>query len=289
MDCLINAHLRNTIQCRRRVFRVHFDNASAGENNVMILCIMDRFVYTLFTEPDHLACDPSRPEGCLRCAPALPETCCDIHHPHAFSFYDTTITLAPSKVPYRSHLTKHEMGPKEHELCDSLEDWREAATRRIYGDSHLNDYGPSLVMPDSVLDRIVGCAHYQKIVTIDDLRKETRWSGVDQFGGDVIAVIHSIIPVSVPVPVFTSNPLQPALPRQSVNNTSSNTQANRKQSRCSACNLEGHNSKSTLNVNSRAMRSYVLERNRVCAMHHSRVASHIASSGDKENLVRPFR
>ncbi|KAG2344669.1 hypothetical protein BDR05DRAFT_947343 [Suillus weaverae] len=182
MDRLINAHLRNTILCRRRVFRVHFDNASA--------------------------------------------------------------------VPYRSRLTKHEMGPKEHELCDSLEDWQEAATERIYGGSNLNDYGPSLVMPDSVLDCIVDCAHYKKIVTIDDLRKETQWSGVDQFGGDVIAVIHCIIPVPIPVPVFTSNPLQP-LPRQSVNITSLNTQAaahplaptvtNQKQSRCSACNLEGHN------------------------------------------------
>ncbi|KAG2356881.1 hypothetical protein BDR07DRAFT_1299253 [Suillus spraguei] len=32
MDCLINAHLQDTIQCHHRVFCVHFDKISAGEN-----------------------------------------------------------------------------------------------------------------------------------------------------------------------------------------------------------------------------------------------------------------
>ncbi|KAG2093560.1 hypothetical protein BD769DRAFT_1370648 [Suillus cothurnatus] len=292
MDCLINAHLQNTILCRRRVFRVHFDNSSAGENNFIIkLCILDRFTYSLLTDPDHLAYDPSCLEGCLRCAPTLPEICCDIHHPNAFSFFDTTVTLAPSKVPYCSRLTKYEMGSKEHELCDVLEDWREAATKRIYGDSNLNDYGPSLVMPNSVLERIVDCAHYKKIVTIDDLRKETQWSGVDQFGSDVITVIHRIILVPVPVPVFTSNPLQP-LPHQSVDNTL-NTHAhplapsaimvtNRKQSRCSTCNLEGHNSKSTLTINSHAMCSCLRAKSNMYNAPFSSCLPHSKFRGQRE-------
>ena len=33
MDCLINAHLRAGLHCRRKVFDLHFDNASAGENS----------------------------------------------------------------------------------------------------------------------------------------------------------------------------------------------------------------------------------------------------------------
>jgi superfamily II DNA/RNA helicase len=33
MDFLINAHLRDTVLCRCRVFCVHFDNTSAGEND----------------------------------------------------------------------------------------------------------------------------------------------------------------------------------------------------------------------------------------------------------------
>jgi len=30
MDCLINAHLRGTIQCRRKVLHVHFNDSLAG-------------------------------------------------------------------------------------------------------------------------------------------------------------------------------------------------------------------------------------------------------------------
>jgi len=37
MDCLINAHLRAGLHCRRKVFDLHFDNASAGEKASIIL------------------------------------------------------------------------------------------------------------------------------------------------------------------------------------------------------------------------------------------------------------
>ncbi|KAG2343221.1 hypothetical protein BDR05DRAFT_884945 [Suillus weaverae] len=183
MDCLINAHLQDTILCRRRVFCVHFDDTSAA--------------------PDHLACDPSLPQGCLRCAPVPPKICCDIHHPNTFLFFDTIIPTLP-KGPQRSRLPKHStMGPVGYELCGLLEDWREAATRRVYGDSNLRDYGPGTVMPDSVLDCIVDCAQHHKILTIQDLRKETRWSGSDQFGSDIIAIIHRLFPVPTSAPVLT--------------------------------------------------------------------------------------
>ncbi|KAG1802198.1 uncharacterized protein HD556DRAFT_1192960, partial [Suillus plorans] len=107
MDCLINAHLRDTIQCRCRVFCVHFDEISA-----------------------------------------------------------------------------------------------------MYGDSNLCDYGLSLVMLDSVLDCIVDCAQHKKFVTIQDLHKETWWSGSDEFGGDIIAIVHCLFPVptSTPVTHFGSSP-----------------------------------------------------------------------------------
>jgi len=37
MDCLINAHLRAKLRCHRKVFDLHFDNASAGEEVLSIL------------------------------------------------------------------------------------------------------------------------------------------------------------------------------------------------------------------------------------------------------------
>jgi hypothetical protein len=134
------------------------------------------------------------------------------------------------------------MGPQEFELRDALEEWRELMTRRVYGDSTLNDYGPGVTMPDSVLDRIIDCAHQHKISTIDDLRKETKWSAADRFGSDVIAIVQRIIPVPVLLPVFTTA----TRPRQSLPSTSQSSQPviARKQPRCSACGIEGHTSKS---------------------------------------------
>ncbi|KAG2140003.1 hypothetical protein BD769DRAFT_1350302 [Suillus cothurnatus] len=92
----------------------------------------------------------------------------------------------------------------------------ELMTRRVYGDSMLNDYGPGVTMPDSVLDRIINCAHHHKISTIDDLHKETKWSAADCFGSDVIAIVQCIIPVPVLLPVFTTA----THPRQSLPSTS---------------------------------------------------------------------
>src|SRR5258705_7684186 len=109
------------------------------------------------------------------------------------------------------------MGPKDHELCDALEDWREEKTRKIHGESHLIDIGPSLIMPDGVLDRIVACAHYLKIKSVEDLKRETHWSKTNQFGTEVLSLIHHIIPVPVTSAVFTTAPLQP---RRSIPHTS---------------------------------------------------------------------
>jgi len=93
-------------------------------------------------------------------------------------------------------------------------------TRRVYGDSTLNDYGPGVTMPDSVLDCIIDCAHHHKISTIDDLHKETEWSAADRFGSDVIAIVQRIIPVPVLLPVFTTA----THPRQSLPSTSQSSQ-----------------------------------------------------------------
>ncbi|KIJ06725.1 hypothetical protein PAXINDRAFT_91575 [Paxillus involutus ATCC 200175] len=171
MDCLINANFRAGFQCRRKVFHIHFNNASSGE------------------KPD----------------------------------------------------------------------WREQKTKDVYGESHLIDLGPGLVMPDSVLEHIIACAHHLKISTVDDLRRETRWSGTDKFGSEVISVIHCIIPVPVSAPAFSTTPLQRrSVPQSAATSaTISNSLAvypdetnhgqsiatSAKKNKCGVCGLEGHNSK----------------------------------------------
>ncbi|KAG1837972.1 hypothetical protein DFJ58DRAFT_668590, partial [Suillus subalutaceus] len=190
---------------------------------------------------DHVACDPSNSDGCTCCAPLKPTVCCDIHNPNSLSQNTTSL---PSKIVHCSRTLKFDMGPLEFQLHDTLEEWRESMTRRVYGDSTLNDYGPGVTMLDSVLDHIIDCAHHHKFFTTNDLHKETKWSAVDHFGSDVIAIIQCIIPVPVLQAIFTTAKCpQPNVPSTS---QSSHSVVARKQVRCDACGIEGHTSKLSL-------------------------------------------
>ncbi|KAG0704808.1 hypothetical protein DFH29DRAFT_801165, partial [Suillus ampliporus] len=148
-----------------------------------------------------------------------------------------------------SHISKYDMGQLDFQLHDSLEEWRESTTRRIYGDSILNDYGPGMTMPDSVLDCIVDCAHHKKNSTTNNLHKETKWSAINRFGSDIIAIIHRIIPVPMLTPVLTMRHLKTNLPsiiapqNNGTQSSHSVTVVARKQLRCGACGIEGHTSK----------------------------------------------
>jgi len=137
-------------------------------------------------------------------------------------------------------------------LQEALEDWREEKTAAIYGWAALNDLGPSLVMPNATLDRIVDCAHHYKIQTVQDLHKETAWTDSERFGAEVIALIqkHSIPPQTP----FISTPIQRCTLISSVNinappsgtsQTGASSQplevAVKRRNKCSACGREGHN------------------------------------------------
>lgn len=222
-----------------------------------------------------------------------PDVCCDIHHPFAFPLFDTLVPQPP-KLPNRSRLPNYSMGPKEYELCEALEDWREEKMAEKYGRSHLIDIGPSIIMSDSILDRLVNCAHHEKIKTIEDFRKETHWLATDKYGPEVLAIIHRIIPVKVVSVALTNTPLQ-RRPLSTVANPPrggnvalpSTVSAVKKTNRCSACQQEGHNSMYcyTLCSTSSGL-TCSPERNRICLLHPTHNATH-TSTTDKEN-VRVF-
>ncbi|KIJ10665.1 hypothetical protein PAXINDRAFT_85694, partial [Paxillus involutus ATCC 200175] len=183
MDYLINAGVRDGLQCRREVFHIHFDNAAA-------------------------------------------------------------------------------------------EDWREEKTKQMHRESHLTDLGPGLVMPDTVLDRIVACAHHCKIKTTDDLCKEIHWSSTDHFGTEVVALdtcgcreCEFPTPLqSRPVPSSNSAITGSTRAHQlQVDEVVSELNAGKK-NKCGACRLEGHN-----------------RHNCVCLKHPSRISTTIRN---KENVLR---
>lgn len=110
-----------------------------------------------------------------------------------------------------SHLkldTNYKMTTEDSKLCDALEDWREDRTVQRYGKAHLCDLGPSLAMPNEVLDRIIDCAHHQKISSIADLRTEMRWDDFDHdsWGLEVVALIQTWCPPHPPL--MTTTPMQ---------------------------------------------------------------------------------
>ncbi|KAH7917215.1 hypothetical protein BV22DRAFT_1026812 [Leucogyrophana mollusca] len=248
MDVLINADERQGFGCRRKVFDVFFNNEAGGENFLFWMLLPPQSLSP--TEIDHKDCDPTLLGGCARCLISRPTVCCDIHHPNSFTSYISTAPKLP-KAPARSRIAKFSMATADYSLLDALEDWRETKTAQLFGHAHLHDLGPGLVMTDSVVDRIVNCAHHHKIKTASDLKKETRWIYTDKYGDEVVTLILRLAPLPVPQAPLVSTPLQPCRAAYNVA-SSSNTPARtpstptpaakpRKKTRCGACGEEGHN------------------------------------------------
>ncbi|KAI5982404.1 P-loop containing nucleoside triphosphate hydrolase protein [Pisolithus albus] len=184
MDYLINAENRTGLKCRWKVFDVCFENDAA--------------------EADHLMCDTDRPVGCDHCRIILASVCCDIHHPEEFLNLMSSILKSPTAPP-RSRIPKYDPTQRDHTLQNALDEWREQTTSAVYGWHHLNDIGPSIVMCNTTLGRIVNCAHHHKINSIQDLRRETAWPDADRYGGEVLSLIQRhAVPLASP---FISIPL----------------------------------------------------------------------------------
>ncbi|KAG2031175.1 hypothetical protein BDR03DRAFT_936445 [Suillus americanus] len=176
MDYFINADMRPGIGCRRKVLNMFFKNEEA--------------------EFDHHQCNALETPVHI---------CCDIHTPAYFVLFISTIPKQ-QKQPSCSRLVNFSMALLDLKLTDALDDWQEETTMKLYGHAHLHDLGPGLIMPNSILDRIVKCTHFSKIRSTADLVKETRWSGANKYRDEIIALIHQVCPLPMPL---TSAPLQP--------------------------------------------------------------------------------
>ncbi|EPQ50051.1 P-loop containing nucleoside triphosphate hydrolase protein [Gloeophyllum trabeum ATCC 11539] len=183
MQDMINASTR-TFKCFRIPVKVYFRN--------------DKL------ESDHNACDPSLPTGCTRCASIPPPVCCNLCHPDAFPPFDSPTPSAPP-APRRSALKDYKLDSTDSKLRQALHDLRMKRAEELYGPAVVRDLGPGCFMPDSILKRIIDCAHYSKVTTTKELATETRWTLAEQYGHDVLAVINAARPVLQQSP-FTSEP-----------------------------------------------------------------------------------
>ncbi len=131
-------------------------------------------------------------------------------------------------------------------------------------------------MPTSLLDCIVDLAHYGRLATLDDIRKQLEWAYTEVCGPDILQLIEKSCPVSdkqtrtaKPPPAlspFISTPLRRPLGMINAVNAQHGTplarlpmshaaidgtpmasrlagQRERKQTQCSMCGAVGHNRK----------------------------------------------
>lgn len=89
-----------------------------------------------------------------------------------------------------------------------LDDWRMVEAVEKFGVAVAKDRGPGLIMPGRIIERVVDCAHYEKIKNLQDLRRETGWNCPDEIGSTVIAIVAGHGRPPAPVQTKAAPPLQ---------------------------------------------------------------------------------
>ncbi|KAI6020766.1 hypothetical protein BKA83DRAFT_4055667 [Pisolithus microcarpus] len=168
IDYLINASEHSGVGCQRKVFDTCFDNTAA--------------------ESDHHECNDSNMSGCPCCNVTSPATCCDIHDPSVFSSFGSHLPKPPQASPH-SCLPKYTKNKYNYKLEEALLDWHEDKMVAVYGWACLYDHG-AVIMTSTMLNCIVNCAHHQKILTCQDLKRETRWMNSNWFGDEIVNIIQ---------------------------------------------------------------------------------------------------
>lgn len=180
--------------------------------------------------------------------------CCDIHNPELASLYTSAVVKIPRQpccsrlqtVKDMSNEDKEQQEKKDGALRLDLEVWRRDQAKKEYGQGHLHNLGPSLVMGMAVRERIIDCACHAKIKTADQLERETKWARAIEFSLEIIQIIEKHYPIH-PLPTImileditalTYQNTQPASQRAVFG--SSALYPTKRQVTCSACRKPGH-------------------------------------------------
>lgn len=97
-------------------------------------------------------------------------------------------------------------------LAQVLNAWRQNVAIERYGLAVFREVGSDLVLPDQLLERLVDCAHWGKIRTIEDLQREVDWGLVDELGPTVVNLINTVSP---PLPRARATRMAPPHPSRS--------------------------------------------------------------------------
>ncbi|KAJ3559557.1 hypothetical protein NM688_g273 [Phlebia brevispora] len=167
LDDFINADIRG-LQCRRNVVRAFLGSDKADSDS-------------------HL-CNPSHAAGCSRCAMNSSRLCCDLHSPRLLCTLPLPDLPQPTPTSKRSRIDiKYTAQPVHMQLKCELNEWWDIKTKKRFPPAWSINIGPSLVLPNEILKRIVDCTNAGKIKSVADLQKETKWA--DSEASEIVEII----------------------------------------------------------------------------------------------------
>lgn len=96
-----------------------------------------------------------------------------------------------------THASKVTTGYKMSSIDDKLHTalhayWRQK-TALLFGQRHLNNLGPGVVMGNELLQRIIDCARAHKLDSVDTLVRETKWVRAQELGEDVLRLVSEYV------------------------------------------------------------------------------------------------
>ncbi|TDL14194.1 P-loop containing nucleoside triphosphate hydrolase protein [Rickenella mellea] len=231
MDDFVNAGERRALGCRRKVPRFYFYLGKLIE--------------------DHHDCLPTSPAGCPRCGPKVSRLCCDLCNPAAIAEILASLmrqsppSESTTQTQARSVIRKYEKSAIDKKLEDDLFLWRDREAQLALSPAHYIDFGPDIFLPETVVHRIINCAHYGKIENPEDVFRETRWSGSEQYSKAILGILRAARPLPALTPVFASTPSAPFASLTSALNRGQQESPTptRRPIQCSACKQLGHSSR----------------------------------------------
>ena len=237
MDDFINAGTRPGLSCRREVLNVYFENDKCGESDIDY---PHGVILTMCIDPNTFKqCDTSTPAGCQRCAPKAGTVCCDLCAPTSDSTPMNDITNTnPTRRSIASRIKPVELGSRHHDLRMALLDWRMKTAVEKHNKMVVKRYGSQIIMSEAILDRLILCAHAQKITTAACIKRETQWRAdyAKEYGSAVVAILHEHFPLAPP-----SIPLTSTAASATSSTTAEPVPKPKRVTTCSACGGKGHN------------------------------------------------
>ena len=143
------------------------------------ICLRGRALHVRRHSPfspvaDHHLCRPNLPDGCARCRARRSRNCCTLCSPDdpLFKPYRLVVPLARDTASRSSRLPKDDgsMVGAQRDLRTALDQYRLACARAEFGLAVTYHLHPGLVLPDSVLLRLVDCARARKISSMADIK-----------------------------------------------------------------------------------------------------------------------